>query len=256
MTFGRAPGLILFTDGACSGNPGPGGWGAILLYPDARVRELGGGEPRTTNNRMEMTAAIEALSAAKSRRGPLRLYTDSTYVIQGACSWLSAWKRRGWKTAGGGMVQNRDLWERLDAALAGLDSGVLSWEHVRGHTGSPGNERADEIAVSFAQGRPIPLYEGPLDGHPRELSRLPEPAPVPQAPAARTGADSREGRSRGWRGRKQGGYYLSLVDGRLGRHAAWAECQARVHGRSGARFKKIASAQEEAECLRRWGLAA
>lgn len=249
--------LILFTDGACSGNPGPGGWGAILLYPDGRVRELGGGEPKTTNNRMELAAAIAVLAEAKAWRGRVILYTDSTYLIHGARSWLAAWKRRGWKTAAGGAVQNRDLWEKLEEALGGLAPGALAWHYVRGHSGSPGNERSDEIAVSFAQGRPVQLYEGPLDGYSCDVARLPEPAPVPEAAQATRGrAERAAGSFPGRPARRRGGYYLSLVDGRLERHAAWAECQARVHGRSRARFKKVSSAEEEADCLRRWGLPA
>lgn len=131
----------IYTDGACKGNPGPGGWGALLLY-GAREKELFGGETLTTNNRMELTAVIEALSALK-RHSEVVLYTDSQYVRQGITSWIHNWKQRGWKTAGNKPVKNVDLWQRLDA-LAGAHS--VQWRWVKGHAGDPGNERADGLA--------------------------------------------------------------------------------------------------------------
>ncbi|MEE4174906.1 MAG: ribonuclease HI [Xanthomonadales bacterium] len=131
----------LYTDGACSGNPGPGGWGALLLYGDHR-RELCGGEPETTNNRMELQAVIEGVRALK-RAVPITIYTDSTYVMKGITEWISGWKRNGWKTAAKKPVKNEDLWRELDAVLEGHD---VQWRWVRGHAGNAGNERADELA--------------------------------------------------------------------------------------------------------------
>ena len=131
----------IFTDGACSGNPGPGGWGAVLRYRGAE-REIKGGAAETTNNRMELTAAIEALESLK-RPVAARLYTDSTYLRQGITEWIHAWKARGWKTADRKPVKNRDLWERLDAALAGH---AVEWHWIKGHAGHPENERADALA--------------------------------------------------------------------------------------------------------------
>lgn len=133
--------VTAYTDGACRGNPGPGGWGAILRYGD-NVRELRGGELRTTNNRMELMAAIEALGALKE---PCRveLYTDSRYVRDGITRWLPGWRRRGWRTSAKKPVKNRDLWMRLD----GLDrTHEVDWRWVKGHAGHPGNERADALA--------------------------------------------------------------------------------------------------------------
>jgi ribonuclease HI len=135
------PEVEIFTDGACSGNPGPGGWGAILRYGDTE-REIAGGETMTTNNRMEMTAAIEALTALK-RPCRVRLYTDSTYVRDGIMRWLPQWKARGWRTADKKPVKNVDLWQRLDAAAAPHE---IEWIWVRGHAGHPENERADMLA--------------------------------------------------------------------------------------------------------------
>ena len=135
------PGVVIYTDGACSGNPGPGGWGAVMLYGDSR-KEICGGEPGTTNNRMELMAAIQALEALK-RPCRVELHTDSKYVQQGIHEWIHNWKRRGWRTADGKPVKNDDLWRRLDEARSRHD---VSWRWVKGHAGHELNERADELA--------------------------------------------------------------------------------------------------------------
>lgn len=131
----------LFTDGACSGNPGPGGWGAILRFKGTE-KELKGGEAATTNNRMELMAVIEGLGAL-SRPCTVAVYTDSQYVQKGITEWMHSWKRRGWKTADNKPVKNEDLWKRLDAAAA---RHTVSWHWVRGHAGHAENERADGLA--------------------------------------------------------------------------------------------------------------
>lgn len=131
----------IYSDGACSSNPGPGGWGAILLWRGNR-KEIKGGEPDTTNNRMELRAAIEALEALK-RPSRVRLHTDSRYVQQGISSWIAGWKRNGWRTAQKKPVKNDDLWKRLDAAAGPHE---IDWIWVKGHAGDPLNERADELA--------------------------------------------------------------------------------------------------------------
>ncbi|MGE0501559.1 MAG: ribonuclease HI [Rhizobiaceae bacterium] len=131
----------IFTDGACSGNPGPGGWGALLRY-NGKVKELSGGEADTTNNRMELRAAIEALGALKEPVA-VDLYTDSNYVREGIMSWLAGWKRRGWRTADNKPVKNVELWQALDAARS---PHTVTWHWVKGHDGHPENERADELA--------------------------------------------------------------------------------------------------------------
>jgi ribonuclease HI len=131
----------IYTDGACRGNPGPGGWGAVLLA-GGRRKTLHGGDPETTNNRMELTAAIEALSALKGRCDVV-LHTDSKYVMDGIESWLPNWKRRGWKTAAKKPVKNQDLWQALDAAAS---RHAITWKWVKGHAGNAGNEAADALA--------------------------------------------------------------------------------------------------------------
>ena len=136
------PNVEAFTDGACRGNPGPGGWG-VVLRSGGQVKELSGGEPATTNNRMELKAAIEALAALKKKPCRVDLYTDSNYVRSGITEWLPAWRARGWRTADKKPVKNQDLWEAL-AALA--DQHDVSWHWIKGHAGHPENERADELA--------------------------------------------------------------------------------------------------------------
>ena len=137
-----APAAVeIWADGACKGNPGPGGWGALLRL-GGHAKEIHGGEPATTNNRMELTAVIEALSQLK-RRSRVVLHTDSQYVQLGMTEWLPGWVRRGWRTSSGSAVKNEDLWRRLSALAAQHD---VEWRWVRGHAGDPGNERADELA--------------------------------------------------------------------------------------------------------------
>lgn len=133
--------VTIFTDGACSGNPGPGGWGAILKFGE-HEKELSGGEAETTNNRMELTAAIEALNGLK-RPCAVDLYTDSTYVRSGILEWIEGWKRRNWRTASKKPVKNVELWQALDEARLRHD---VTWHWVKGHAGHPENERADELA--------------------------------------------------------------------------------------------------------------
>ena len=145
--------VVIYTDGACKGNPGPGGWGALLRSADGSEKELYGGESGTTNNRMEMTAVIQALSALK-RPCKITLHLDSQYVLKGMTEWLPGWKAKGWKTAAKQPVKNVDLWQTLDALVQ--NSGhVIDWRWVKGHAGDVGNERADGLAnlgVELGQG--------------------------------------------------------------------------------------------------------
>jgi len=137
----------IWTDGACRGNPGPGGWAAVIVEEGREPRELSGGEPDTTNNRMELMAAIRGLEVIGDDQSAV-IYTDSKYVCDGITSWVAGWKRRNWKTASGTPVLNRPLWERLDALCAGRR---ISWKWVKGHSGNPNNERCDVLAVAAAR---------------------------------------------------------------------------------------------------------
>jgi ribonuclease HI len=140
----------IYTDGACSGNPGRGGWGTVIYFTDGSVHEMGGSDPQTTNNRMEMQAAIAALEfvATQKLAIPIPLYTDSEYLKNGITKWINGWKKKGWITSTGKPVLNQDLWEALDR----LNSKQIDWRYVRGHAGNTGNERCDAIARGFSQG--------------------------------------------------------------------------------------------------------
>lgn len=153
----------IYTDGACSGNPGVGGWGVVAYFTDGSIHEMGGGAAQTTNNRMEMQAAIAALEfllTSKSAQSVV-LYTDSEYLKNGITQWIRGWKRKGWKTSTGKPVLNQDLWIRLDELMEQVNQSnmPLRWEHVRGHAGNEGNERCDAIARAFATGRIPNLQE-------------------------------------------------------------------------------------------------
>ncbi|WP_017314341.1 ribonuclease HI [Mastigocladopsis repens] len=147
----------IYTDGACTGNPGPGGWGVVVYFSDGSIHEIGGASSRTTNNKMEMQAAIAALEFLKDsgQTEPIPLYTDSEYLINCVTKWVRGWKKRGWKKADGSPVLNQDLLETLDD----LNSPRVKWEHVRGHAGNVGNERCDAIARAFANGKTLSLQQ-------------------------------------------------------------------------------------------------
>jgi ribonuclease HI len=221
--------IVVFTDGAAKGNPGPGGWDSVA---------------HTTNNRMELTGAISALAALSGVTGAVAVYTDSTYVIKGIQEWIWAWRKRGWKTAAGGDVMNRELWEQLADLVTARGKGGVEWHYVRGHVGIPGNERVDEIADGLAQGLALDLYQGALANYPIPILDVPSSTSVPRRTDRSTAATATKAKS---------SYsYLSLVDGQPMRHSTWADCERRVKGRSGARYKKAMSQADEASILREW----
>jgi ribonuclease HI len=232
--------IIIFTDGASSGNPGPGGWGAILLLPthNRQVLELGGGERNTTNNRMELTAIIRALDETPGKSEEIDIFTDSTYVIRGITQWIWGWKKKGWVSLEGKEVANQDLWKTLDRQV---QVRKVSWHYVRGHSGIPGNERTDEIAVSFSQGKFPNLYEGPFNQYSVPILKIPSDTSLPEM------KDPSKTKAKPYS-------YLSLVGQVAQRHSSWTECEARVKGQSGAKFKKAMSQQEEIQILESWGI--
>jgi len=231
---------ILYTDGACSGNPGPGGWGSVLFNSSTQlIYELGGFIPDTTNNRMEMTAIIEGLKLASLQKlSSLLVLTDSTYVIRGYTQWRHGWKKRGWTTAEGQPVSNKDLWLDLEAVGSKIK---LEWKYVRGHQGTPGNERVDEIAVAFSKRDSIQLDFGlsPKSYH-FDIFDLPEGEPLPEMKSHKP---QQTGQS----------FYVSLVNGTLTRHTDWGSCERTVKGQSKAQFKKVGSENEFQEILKKWG---
>lgn len=151
--------ITIYTDGASRGNPGPGGWSAIVMA-DQRVAELGGEETHTTNNRMELKAAIKAVEFASENfppDDPMEVFTDSEYVMKGITEWITTWQKKGWKTAGKKAVLNQDLWQEL---LMATEDKEIKWKYVAGHAGHVLNERCDEIATAFADGLEVNLYNG------------------------------------------------------------------------------------------------
>lgn len=234
---GGRGGPTIFSDGGCIGNPGPGGWGAIVVREGA-YEELGGADPATTNNRMEMTAAIKGLE--HTRPGEMvRVVTDSRYVVDGASKWIWGWKKRGWVKSDGGPVLNRDLWERIDALSA---ERKVAWEHVRGHSGHPENERCDEIANSFARGETPLLKTG--DG-----SWIASCAKPPARPG---GAKTGKTASPAGGEKYSSPLYLSVVDGDVREHGSWTECEARIKGVKGSRCRKVLSREEHIAALAEW----
>lgn len=213
--------IRIITDGACRGNPGPGGWAALIIEGQ-QVQEIGGFVAHTTNNRMELTAVIEALQHVPAQT-PILIVCDSSYVIEGATKWIKGWRVRNWMTRDEQPVENRDLWEALDSLL---DEHV-SWQQVRGHVGHPENERANQLAQWYAAGG---------RGHPPAAPAM--PAHVPTAAAMVKGKP----------------FYLSLLEGQVAKHSTWDDCHQRVHGVSGARYKKVHSVGEAQLVLQSWGV--
>lgn len=230
---------IIYSDGACSGNPGKGGWAYIHLSKDQWVTEGSGYDSATTNNRMEMTAALEGIRRVPTGDSVIVL-TDSVYLIRGITQWIFGWQKRGWKNAEGADILNRDIWEELFKICRGKK---IDWRHIPGHAGFPGNERVDELAVAQSTRRPMSGYSGPLSGYPVGILPLPEKRPLPEMKKVNgTPKD------------KSATFYLSFVNGVLENHSSWAQCQARVKGVSQARFKKVTSETEAKEVVKSWGL--
>jgi len=230
----------IFTDGACSYNPGPGGYGAIIYTPDKDVVELGKPFTDTTNNRMEMTAILESLIYISKATENVHVYTDSMYFINGITKWIFSWKQKSWKTSTGKEVLNKDLWMSVDETLGKMKSKV-SWFYVPGHSDFLANERCDEIAVSFSKNRACDLYKGTFSDYTVDLFKDIE--------RVESGAflkkDSAKSSNKKSRSSKKAYSYLSVVDGKLSIHKTWSECEALVKGRSGAKFKKSLSYEEE-----------
>jgi ribonuclease HI len=229
--------ISIFTDGSSLGNPGPGGWGAIVVRDD-EVKELGGGEKPTTNNRMELSAAIGALKFVGDTKANIILHTDSSYVINGITKWVWGWRKNNWITSTKTEVINRDLWEELSAVVTGKK---IEWKYVGGHIGVAGNHRADGIAVSFAEGKPEKLYDGNFSDY-----------AIKNILDISHDIAQKETRTKNRQHSNAKAYsYVSLVDGKIMTHQTWAECEARVKGKK-AKYKKAVSKEEEAEIIAGW----
>jgi ribonuclease HI len=243
------PDILIFTDGSSRGNPGPGGWAAIISYPHtapgekpkAWVTELGGHEVKATNNQMELEAAIEALIKIQHVPGNITIHTDSSYVIQGITKWIKGWIQNGWITKTKEEVLNRNMWEILASLIDSRDrEGSIIWKHISGHAGIPANERCDEIATAYADKQNIKLYDGPQKEYSVsfDVAHNREKKLVKDTKRARSNAPAYS--------------YLSYINGKIEMHKTWAECEARVKGASGAKFKKALSKEEEQEIIESW----
>lgn len=228
--------FIIFCDGASKHNPGPAGWGAVVVY-QGRVSELGGFEARSTNNRMELKAAAESLKFCRSRgAGEILVYSDSGYVVDGMSKWVSGWQKNGWQTSQKKPVLNRELWQELEGLASGGEKKPL-WRHLGGHIGVAGNERADSIASCFAEGKKVVLYDGLLENYGVDILNFQHDAGKLEEKKSGRAASGRAAYS-----------YVSLVDGKIQIHKTWAECETRVKGRP-ARFKKAVSAEDERKII-------
>lgn len=233
--------ILIYTDGACSGNPGPGGWGCVIATPEGQVKELGGSKDATTNNEMELMATIRALQYVRDMHISVHFYTDSTYVIRGITQWIWGWKRKGWKTAEGNDVANKEHWQSLLALTSARGTKApIAWKYSRGHVGTPGNERCDEIAVRFSKHQWADLFEGSLLQYPIAIYDVPPDCELPEMRPKEVKVPAYS--------------YLSYLSGEVYRHRDWASCERRVKGKSGAKFKKAMSAADESEILKTWGL--
>jgi ribonuclease HI len=235
--------LILYADGSCSGNPGPGAWAVLLIDPNnQKCLERVGTKDATTNNEMELQALIEGLKMVGADDS-LEVRLDSQYVIKGATLWRKGWKAKGWVKADGEPVKNLDYWKELDAILNSRFK-KPTFTYVAGHSGEPGNDRVDRLAQSAAKTQgsnpeTVP-FSGALADHPTlgekraKRTRAPEPEEETEE-------------------RITYPCYLSFIDGALSRHSTWPECEAQVKGRSGAKYKKVTSLKEELEVRAQWG---
>ena len=242
--------IVIFTDGSSLGNPGPGGWGAVILFqPENKVEEIGEYEEKTTNNRMEITAAIESLLAIEDMSGDATICTDSSYLINGITKWIRGWEQNGWQTKTKEEVLNRDLWERLAMLVRDREKmGKLIWKKVKGHSDVLGNLRADAIATGFAEREDVEFLHGPLSEYEKALGSflLPKDSPLellqgeslkkPAARSSKTKAYS----------------YLSLIGKKIEKYKTWAECEKKVKGVKGVKYKKALSAGDEQKIIKEW----
>ncbi len=243
----KSPDIIIYTDGSSRGNPGPGGWGAIVATRE-RVVEIGAGNRHTTNNKMELSSAVEALSYVRDLGGEytIDMHVDSQYVINGITKWVAGWERNGWMSSKKEEVLNRDLWEPLAEVVADLQmSGCkISWHYTPGHAGIEGNDRADIIATMFADDDVPELFNGERSEY--EVDLVPHAGDPKLLAGKKLKSKSKSG--------VKAYSYLSLVNGKLEKHSTWAECEKRVKGVKGTKFKKSVSAEDERAIIKSWGM--
>lgn len=258
--------VTIFTDGSSRGNPGPGGWGTVVVQNgkitdvvigtskmengeqtanqanDFVITELGGREKMTTNNRMELMACLSGLLSVKKpvEDTEIIVFTDSSYVINGITKWIKGWKRNGWLTKTKVEVLNRDLWEKLDEAASGKK---VQWKYVGGHIGIVGNERCDHIATDFADENDIKLYQGPLSEY--DLPNILDIS-FDQEKSSSKKTDSSRARTKAYS-------YVSSIGGAIETHHTWAECEKRIKGLKGAKYKKSLDQADEMKIIEEFG---
>ena len=230
--------ILIFTDGAAKGNPGRGGFGVVISY-DNKVLEKGGFKEYTTNNEMELKAVVEALKEVIGKKVPVEIYTDSKYVVEGAKGWVFGWAKNGWITSTKTDVLNKELWQELLPLLGKVE---IIWHKVPGHVGIVGNERADVIASTFAEKGTFELYAGPLTDYGLNIHDT-----TYDETKAQERSDARK------RQNLKAYSYVSAVDGVIKAHQTWAECEARVKGKKGTRFKKSLDSNNEKEIIQEFG---
>lgn len=222
--------VTIYCDGSSIGNPGPGGWGAVITS-GMNIKELGGFDAKTTNNRMELTAAIEALRKLP-KTTTATLHTDSRYVIHGITKWVHGWSKNGWQTKEKKDVLNKDLWQMLEKENA---KHAVAWEHVRGHSGVRQNERADMIANGYARKENVKLFAGTEKEYEEFLKGMPKARVV-------SSSSSRKGTAYS---------YVSVIGGKVTIDKTWVECEKHVKGKS-AKYKKVFSKEEETKLVNEW----
>lgn len=226
--------ILIFTDGAAKGNPGPGGWGAVLHLGDT-VKEIGAGKENTTNNEMELKAVVEGLKEAGSHGKPIAIYSDSKYVVDGATGWVFGWVENGWQTKNKTDVLHKELWQELLDIMKGLE---IEWHKVSGHVGLVGNECADKIASGFGEKKDMILYEGPADKYTHDITD--------------TSYDEEKEKVRREARKRQAAKaysYVSMLEGKIETHKTWGECEKRVKGKTNPKFRKAVSQEEEKEII-------
>lgn len=256
MAFMQYP-IEIYTDGSSRGNPGPGGWGALIIVKSksstenwkdkAKVIEIGGKDAHTTNNCMELTGALRALEEIKNRsvKGNVAIHTDSAYLLQGIESWVYAWEKNGWKTKDGSDVANQDIWKKLLAitykAKLTREREII-WQKVKGHEGVVANERVDDIATRSALGEHVILFTGTLSDYEKlygidlgiEMDKLQTHEKLNPKATKKKSKSTKPAYS-----------YVSVVGGRIHMDSTWADCEKRVKGKKGAKYKKVFSKEEE-----------
>jgi ribonuclease HI len=238
--------IIIFADGSSLGNPGKGGWGVVVVR-GGNVFELGGGEKHTTNNRMEMSAAIEALSfLLGTGKTKIIFHTDSSYVINGITKWIHNWEKKNWIGTNKKEVLNKDLWVKLSGLVKGRN---IEWKHVQGHAGIVGNERADFLATMCSKEqnwKKEKFFTGAISKYPFDILNT-KASITKSISRAKTKTRKKSSSAKAYS-------YLSLVDGKLMRHKTWAECEKRVKGVPRTKFKKAFSKEDEISIAEEWGM--